>query len=166
MSDMDKSIIAMMNRSFESGMAGATTTASTSTAETLNMDRLAERIRHIRISLESFTEPPMFAGEAQAMFFEAPRLKPWRPQSFDTLFGVPIRESYMATKREPARVHVQRRGQTMRYHLRIQKKWNKRFGFVSTPGAYMIDGSVIGQRGEMLMVHPTIAAKLRGNGFL
>lgn len=161
MSDMDKSIIAMMNRSFESGMAGATTTASTSTAETLNMDRLAERIRHIRISLESFTEPSMFAGEAQAMFFEAPRLKPWRPQSFDTLFGVPIRESYMATKREPARVHVQRRGQKMRYHLRIQKKWNKRFGFVNMPAALLMAAGAVGGKGHVLLVHPTIVARFR-----
>lgn len=41
--------------------------------------------------------------------------------------------------RMPAKVHKRRGGMSEAYHRRIQKKWNKRFGYV--PAAFFIDAS-------------------------
>ena len=154
MSDLEKSIIAMMKAPPKCANPSTSTFAAATTGpETLTTEELAGQINRIEAAMRRFQRSAAQASDGMTSFV-------------GSAFGLPIHESYMATRSRPARVHVQRRGQTMRYHLRIQKKWNKRFGFVSTPGAYMIDGSVIGQRGKMLMVHPTIAAKLRGNWFL
>lgn len=43
--------------------------------------------------------------------------------------------------KRPARIHKKRRWMSERYHQRIQKKWNKRFGF--EPCAYLIDTKAI-----------------------
>ena len=77
--------------------------------------------------------------------------------------GVPVVESYLACTSTYVKVHKKRRNQTVRYHRRVQKKWGKRFGFKTEPGAYMTDASVLGSGvGKLMVVHPTIMAKLRG----
>jgi hypothetical protein len=77
-----------------------------------------------------------------------------------TFGGLQIRESIYAITMKPARVHKHRRSQTERYHLRIQKKWKKRFGMVSIPGAYRIQDPFTGQ--PMIIAHPSVMTKLRG----
>lgn len=55
--------------------------------------------------------------------------------------GMRVIESPYA--RMPAKAHKRRRGMSEAYHRRIQKKWNKRFGYV--PAAFFIDaGKILG----------------------
>ena len=53
--------------------------------------------------------------------------------------GIRLMESPLAT--EPSRAHKKRRWMSVAYHRRIQKKWNKRFGF--KPSAFFVDTPVI-----------------------
>jgi hypothetical protein len=53
--------------------------------------------------------------------------------------GMRVFESPLA--RMPARVHKRRRGMSEAYHRRVQKKWNKRFGYV--PAAFFVDSRKI-----------------------
>lgn len=72
-----------------------------------------------------------------------------------------VRESPMALQTVPVKRHKKRRNQTEAYHLRVQKKWTKRHGTKQVPAAYMIDNSVIGGYGQMLVAHPAIVARLK-----
>jgi len=69
--------------------------------------------------------------------------------------GMRIIESLQAVERtdKPIRVHEMKRWMRPNYHQRIQKKWNKRFGFVMKPMAYKVGGMGF-------VCHPTIVAKL------
>lgn len=53
--------------------------------------------------------------------------------------GMRVIESPLA--RMPARVHKKRRWMSEAYHSRIQKKWNKRFGYV--PAAFLMNTDVL-----------------------
>lgn len=81
--------------------------------------------------------------------------------------GVDVRESPLACSTKPARAHKRRRNQTARYHTRIQKKWNKRFGMVKKPAAFMIDTSLLllpfsGDRPRTLLIsHPSLVEQIR-----
>lgn len=76
-------------------------------------------------------------------------------------FG-PLRfvENPLATTSKPVKVHKRRRNQTLAYHQRIQKKWNKRFGHHLAPSVFQLDGGKFGL-GSMFVVHPEIAKRLR-----
>jgi hypothetical protein len=83
------------------------------------------------------------------------------------LGGIEVRESINAFQTKPARAHKRRRNQTASYHARIQKKWNKRFGMVTKPAAFMIDTSLLllpfsGDRPRTLLVsHPSLVEQIR-----
>lgn len=83
------------------------------------------------------------------------------------LGGIEVRESLNACSTNPARTHKRRRNQTAGYHSRIQKKWNKRFGMVKKPAAFMIDTSLLllpfsGSRPRrMLVAHPSLVEQIR-----
>ncbi len=77
---------------------------------------------------------------------------------FGNLFnGMRVVESLMAIESRPARTHKLTRSQIkhlekhmfkgITYHDRIQKKWNKRFGFKQVPGCFIIDPSRLGVYG-------------------
>jgi len=42
----------------------------------------------------------------------------------------------------PNRVHKRRKGQSLQYHRRVQKKWTKRWGTREQQHAYLVDSSV------------------------
>lgn len=70
-----------------------------------------------------------------------------------TLSGIRIFSSpYLtdATITEPVKKHKPRRWMSERYHARIQKKWNKRFGTREVETAYMLNGG--------LYMHPSMFA--------
>ena len=83
------------------------------------------------------------------------------------LGGIEVRESINACQTKPARAHKRRRNQTNRYHARIQKKWNKRFGMVKKPAAFMIDTSMLllpfsgDLPRRMLVAHPSLVEQIR-----
>lgn len=60
------------------------------------------------------------------------------------------------------RQHKKRRNQSAAYHLRIQKKWTKRFGTRIEKVAYMISGGFLGP--DRMVVHPDHMAMLRNMG--
>lgn len=81
------------------------------------------------------------------------------------LQGVPVRFSDLALERTtvPVRRHSRRRG-TPGYHGRIQKKWNKRFGFIAKPCIFqMTVPSLFGPR-QMFVAHPSFEGALRAAG--
>lgn len=74
-----------------------------------------------------------------------------------SLFGLKIIESPLAQMPEPNRVHKRRRGMSERYHRRIQKKWNKRFGVRMVPCAIFMSPGAVGLDflgGDKLVIHP------------
>ena len=76
----------------------------------------------------------------------------------NNILGVPIVASTMAVTKRANRIHKKRRSQSAAYHLRIQKKWNKRFGFHHIPCAYMVTDPWTGR--QSYVMHPTLVAKL------
>jgi hypothetical protein len=62
-------------------------------------------------------------------------------------------EKYGDTPKRPHR----KRNQNPNYHLRIQKKWAKQFGYVLEPCAYMVN---VGSR-KQLFIHPILMRKVK-----
>lgn len=79
------------------------------------------------------------------------------------LFGTPIRESCFPLERKvPVRAHKKRRNQSVAYHLRIQKKWTKRFGERVERYALQIDPAALGiMGGAFTLFDPRDVAALR-----
>ena len=75
-----------------------------------------------------------------------------------------IDEPY-STRSVPMRKHKHTGTQWDFDHNRIEKKWNKRFGFKPIPGGFILSSSKIGfghGSGEkVIMAHPEIVAKLK-----
>jgi len=107
-----------------------------------------------------------------------PKLFDNRLQNLAMLNGMRVVESPMAMTSEPVRKHKLTRAQLkhlekhmpkgITYHDRIQKKWNKRFGFKQVPGFFIVDTSklsfdnLMNDDGEkVLLVHPTIMKTLQ-----
>lgn len=65
-----------------------------------------------------------------------------------SIYGMPVflSEMQVAIEIRPRRVHKKTRHQSDKYHERVQKKWNKRYGTdtVRVPAAYRIDLSILG----------------------
>ena len=94
-----------------------------------------------------------------------------------TMFnGMRVVESTMAIVSSPMRAHKLTRSQLkhlekhmfkgITYHDRIQKKWNKRFGFKQVPGCFIVDTSNLTfgnlNNGEkVILAHPTVVGALR-----
>lgn len=67
------------------------------------------------------------------------------------LFGMDIRLSPLNIyKRVPWREHKRRKGQSLAYHLRVQKKWTKRYGTKKVPCILLLNNSVIGGVGTTI----------------
>lgn len=54
---------------------------------------------------------------------------------------------------EPVMEHKLKPRMKLSYHNRIQKKWNKRFGFVKKPAMFKV--------GNKIVCHPTIAEQIK-----
>lgn len=80
------------------------------------------------------------------------------------LFGMEIVVSEFAKTTVPVRKHKKRRNQSKAYHLRVQKKWLKRWGTKTVPSAYVFNRSALGfgQQGEVMVVHPSLAVLMKG----
>ena len=90
--------------------------------------------------------------------------------------GMRVIESTLATVSEPVRKHNITRQQLkhlekhmfkgITYHDRIQKKWNKRFGFKHVPGCFIVDtskltfGDINGGE-KVIMAHPTVVKAMK-----
>ena len=69
------------------------------------------------------------------------------------LFGIQIVESSFCERNVPKRKHKHRRNQSAAYHLRVQKKWIKRFGTRKERFALMMNPGVLGLAGgDMVML--------------
>jgi len=68
--------------------------------------------------------------------------------------GTPVYSDPNAVQKthKPNRVHVRRARMRVSYHLRIQKKWIKRFGYVVKPAIFRAPFGFI--------MHPSIVATL------
>lgn len=96
--------------------------------------------------------------------------------------GMRVIESIYATETVSVRKHKLTKSQIkhlekhmfkgITYHDRIQKKWNKRFGFKQVPGMMIVDPTVVGvntgqapwerKRGDKVIVaHPTVVQRLK-----
>lgn len=120
------------------------------------MDRFAEAARDSAKAFEAF-------GVANR-----PRMPPMislvRPPD-GTLFGLPVFISRNAVTSVPNRKHCWRRNQKRAYHLRIEKKWAKRWGTRLLPAAFMINPGAAGLYGAgpaQLIIHDEIHDKLKG----
>ena len=126
--------------------ATATTSSGTTTLTMADIQRSIEKMSELLGNARSNDAPGNLSGP---------------------LGGIEVRESINACSTEPARAHKRRRNQTARYHARIQKKWNKRFGMVKKPAAFMIDTSMLllpfsGDRPRrMLVAHPSLVEQIR-----
>ena len=73
---------------------------------------------------------------------------------FDRLFsGLEVLESIHALENTFVPIKKHSEGKKESYNYRIQKKWNKRFGFIHRPVCY--------QMGNKLIAHPAIATQIR-----
>jgi hypothetical protein len=126
--------------------ATATTSSGTSTLTMADIERSVEKMSELFGKARSNDAPGNLSGP---------------------LGGIEVRESINACQTNPARTHKRRRNQTAGYHDRIQKKWNKRFGMVKKPAAFMIDTSLLllpfsGDRPRTLLVsHPSLVEQIR-----
>jgi hypothetical protein len=116
----------------------ASTTATTSATTTLTASGLLKQMQRVKRMLE---------------LHDAGRIAPSG--------RLQVRESPLALQAVPVKRHKKRRNQREAYHLRVQKKWTKRYGTKQVPAAYMIDNSVIGSYGQTLVAHPSIVALLK-----
>lgn len=73
--------------------------------------------------------------------------------------GVPVISSPLAVARVSNRVHRQRRGQSAAYHARVQKKWDKRFGFSDKPQVYATLDPIIGR--TVIIMHSSLYERLK-----
>lgn len=79
----------------------------------------------------------------------APPTPPW----------IRLQVSAYAGTRVPRVAHA--RGRKPSYHARIQKKWNKRFGFTFIPGAFVLGPLPSMGNETVLIVHPTLERAYR-----
>lgn len=165
---MDDEIIRMLSGRLEretDRLMSSACTSSTSTAESLSMDKMRERIQHVVDVLGEFDRR---AAEVDRtiQFAETVAGQALKPYQRDLMrwVGLPILENPLATNQVPARAHKRRRNQTEAYHRRVQKKWLKRFGTKSVPGAYLMDARFAmpwAAPGRIVVCHPEIAKLLR-----
>jgi hypothetical protein len=71
-----------------------------------------------------------------------------------------IKESPLASRKVPARIHKWGRGQSFNYHVRIQKKWIKRYGVKRESCVFVLEGGLYGL-GSMFVVPPGMLQALR-----
>lgn len=126
--------------------AAMTYTSSNRTATTLTMDSIKQTIKAMEESERKWQRENL-ANVASGLY--------------NPFGAIHLRESPLATtESKPTRLHKRRRGQSAAYHKRVQKKWDKRFGKVATPCAFVLDGGRFGP-GSILVVHPSIAKSIR-----
>lgn len=64
-----------------------------------------------------------------------------------------IVQSVLAVEQVSAKIHKQSRSMSNSYHKRVQKKWDKRFGYIFVPSAYVTSDAII--------AHPEVAKRLK-----
>lgn len=78
------------------------------------------------------------------------------PTNLSSLYsGIRIFQSTLCVEKtkSPLRKHEKKRWMTDSYHRRVQKKWNKRYGFVMKPVMY--------QTPDGIFCHPVQYARIR-----
>ena len=114
------------------------------------MDRYAQAVRKSIPALHSL---------AGALRILPQAVIPAHARSF---FGVPMIVSSNAVRLVPVRAHRRRRNQSLAYHLRVQKKWAKRWGTRTVPAAFMLGpSSGLFGNNATLIVHDEIDEQLR-----
>lgn len=80
-----------------------------------------------------------------------------------SIFGITICESPFPLERQvPNRIHKKRKNQSAAYHIRVQKKWAKRFGMHTERFALMVNPKAAGLFGDsFLSIDPRDAVLLR-----
>lgn len=67
-----------------------------------------------------------------------------------------VTSSALEKTEKPKRIHTKKQhDRSGKYHERIQKKWNKRFGYVMQPCIFKLN--------DKYFIHPSIMAELRTN---
>lgn len=81
-----------------------------------------------------------------------------------SIFGIEVRQAPFQLERQvPKRTHKKRRGQTEAYHLRIQKKWTKRYGTKTERFALMMNPRAAGMLGApACLLDPRDMVMLKG----
>ena len=72
----------------------------------------------------------------------------------DSLYGIKVIESPNAVIQEPVRKLNKKKWMSRFYTNRIQKKWNKRYGYKQVPTMYKINDNVI-------IIHPILYNDLK-----
>lgn len=76
---------------------------------------------------------------------------PWEPNVYGGVKMIITTNAVRETS-APVKKHKLKKWMSGSYHLRIQKKWVKRFGYVMEPCAYQTEVGII--------IHPELAKKL------
>lgn len=75
------------------------------------------------------------------------------------LDGMNVISSELAVHMSPARILKRKRWMSTAYHRRVQKKWVKRWGHKTTPGAFVMTSPLTGR--QELLMHPTLIAEMK-----
>lgn len=110
------------------------TTGTTNTASTtgLTLDMLHGMLDSLVLHQSQMSELRKVAPLSEEPW---PGLLAWKTPF---LYGMRVFQSPLA--KFPTRKHKRRKWMSIGYHLRIQKKWNKRFGY--QPAAFAFDSSI------------------------
>lgn len=67
-----------------------------------------------------------------------------------------IRVSEHAVQKQQTRVYPRRKAKNESHVRRMNKKWLRRYGYSLKPAAYVMDTSMLGGRGKIMLVHPSL----------
>lgn len=126
-------------------MSDATCAATGAGGDVLTLEKIRETIRMLDEN-EAANHRMDVANAAAGLFNPFGELR--------------IKESPLASRKVPARIHKWGRGQSFNYHVRIQKKWIKRYGVKREACVFVLDGGQFGM-GAMFVVPPGMAEALR-----
>jgi hypothetical protein len=117
---------------------------------------------------------PPYTRDPGKSFFDQMLLDHYRQNSQAKIMGMDVITSPLCKRMVPARVHkdrgemhrknlnnshLQHRVRPSTYHKRIQKKWNKRFGFVRRDVVFVIHDEVLCMSPEGLLALKQQAAR-------
>lgn len=79
----------------------------------------------------------------------------------ETVCGMKIVESILAVSQDPVKVHIAKSWMSSQYHNRIQKKWNKRYGYNVKPCMIVMkDINTVAVHPDLM---PTLLQHIRSN---
>lgn len=119
-----------------SGTEGPSTNMSTGTL--IKTDKMLDLITTIKQQMDAYHQKTI------SCFMPGPPLQ--------------VRESGSAIRptRLPKKIHIRTRLQSKKSHLLAQKEFNKKYGYLSKPTMYLVDGDVFGHPQRYLVVHPSL----------